>query len=196
MATHQNQMNVTSRVDDLQWFGRHALALYGLDKPTVAAVNGVAAGMGMSTALCCDLRVGGPSARFRTVFVERSFSPDTGMSWLLPRIIGYGRAADLIMTSRDVDAEEAYRLGLLDRLVPDDNPLEAAIALAEQMSKWPPTAIRTSKRTLQFSLTTGDLRDALFHEMVGLGRARSAPNDVREAMTAFFERRPPQFTGT
>ena len=102
------------------WVGRQALAVYGLDKPTIAAVNGVAAGAGMSLALACDLRVGDGTARFRTVFAERSLSPDSGMSYFLPRIIGYSRAADLIFTSRDVGAEEAYRLGLLDRLVEAD----------------------------------------------------------------------------
>src|SRR5437763_4878779 len=121
------------RLDELGWVGRQALALYGLGKPTIAAVNGVAAGAGMSLALACDMRVGDPSTRFRTVFVERNLSPDSGMSYFLPRIVGYSRAADLIMTSRDTDAEEAFRLGLLDRLAGDGQVMDEAMAVAEQL---------------------------------------------------------------
>lgn len=107
------------RLDMYGWTGRQAVAVYRiLDKPIVAAVNGVAAGAGMSLALACDLRVGSPLTRFKTVFLERSLSPDSGMSFFLPRIVGYSRACDLIYTSRFVEAEEAHRIGLLDRLVP------------------------------------------------------------------------------
>jgi 2-(1,2-epoxy-1,2-dihydrophenyl)acetyl-CoA isomerase len=182
------------RLDEFGWVGRQALAVYELDKPTVAAVNGVAAGAGMSLALACDLRVGGAAARFRTVFLERSLSPDSGMSYFLPRIVGYSRACDLIFTSRDVDAEEAYRLGLLDRLVADD-PVAAAVDLAEQAAEWPPMALRAAKRVVQHNLEV-DLREALRYETAGLGYARRAPHDVREAAATFRERRRPNFTGT
>src|SRR5205809_349609 len=88
-----------------------------LDRPDkLNALNGVAGGGGCRQALARDLRVGSADARFRTVFAERGLSPDSVMSWFLPRIVGYSRAADLVFTSRDVDAEEAYRIGLLDRL--------------------------------------------------------------------------------
>ena len=113
----RGELSQNQRLDDLAWVGRLALGVYGLDKPTVAAVNGVAAGAGMSLALACDLRVGGPNARFKVIFLERSLSAEAGMSYLLPRIIGYSRAADLLFTSREVRSEEAYRMGLLDRLV-------------------------------------------------------------------------------
>ena len=99
-------------LDDLGWVGRQALAVYGLDKPVIAAISGVAAGAGMSLALACDLRVGSPKSRFKTVFIERNLSPDSGMSFFLPRIVGYSRAAHLIYTSRTVAAEEAPRIGL------------------------------------------------------------------------------------
>jgi len=184
----------SDRLDELGWVGRQALALYGLDKPTIAAVNGVAAGAGMSLALACDLRVGDPAARFRTVFAERSLSPDSGMSYFLPRIVGYSRAADLIYTSRDVGADEAYRLGLLDRLVETD-VVGAAVALAEQITALPPVAIRSAKRVLQHNMTVG-LEEALRYETAGLAYARRATNDVAEAGLSFRERRPAHFTGT
>ncbi|HVF32082.1 MAG TPA: enoyl-CoA hydratase-related protein [Acidimicrobiales bacterium] len=182
-------------LDELGWVGRQALAVHGLEKPTIAAVNGVAAGAGMSLALACDLRVGTPASRFRTVFLERNLSPDSGMSWFLPRIVGSSRAADLIFTSRDVDAEEAYRIGLLDRLVPEPDLLGAALGLAEQIAALPPLAMRSAKRVLQHNAEVG-LEDALRYEMAGLAHARKARNDAREAMASFREKRPPTFTGT
>ncbi len=183
-------------IDELGWVGRQALAVHGFDKPTIAAVNGVAAGAGMSLALACDLRVGSPATRFRTVFLERNLSPDSGMSWFLPRIIGSSRAADLLFTSRDVDGAEAYRLGLLDRFVPDaDALLPAALELANQIAKLPPLAMRSAKRVLQHNLDVG-LEDALRYEMAGLSYARRARNDAQEAMASFREKRPPHFTGT
>src|SRR6185369_6881944 len=108
-------------------------------------------GAGMSLALSCDMRVGSELTRFKTVFIERSLSPDSGMSFFLPRIVGYSRACDLVFTSRDVDAEDAYRMGLLDRLVADD-PVGAAVALAEQAAAWPPMALRSAKRVIQHNL--------------------------------------------
>jgi 2-(1,2-epoxy-1,2-dihydrophenyl)acetyl-CoA isomerase len=184
------------RLDELGWVGRQAMVVYGLDKPTIAAVNGVAAGAGMSLSLACDLRVGGPSARFRTVFLERNLSPDSGMSWFLPRIVGYSRAIDLILTSRDVDAAEAYRMGLLDRLHDDDEGLlDHALELAEQMAALPPLAARSAKRVVQHNLGI-DLEEGLRYEMAGLSYARRASNDAREAMASFREKRRPDFTGT
>jgi len=182
-------------LDELGWVGRQALAVHGCEKPVIAAVNGVAAGAGMSLALACDLRVGSPASRFRTVFLERNLSPDSGMSWFLPRIVGSSRAADLIFTSRDVDADEAYRIGLLDRLVPEADLLDAALALADQIAALPPLAMRSAKRVLQHNTEVG-LEDALRYEMAGLAHARKARNDGKEAIASFREKRPPTFTGT
>ena len=183
------------RLDDLGWVGRQALAVYGLDKPVIAAVNGVAAGAGMSLALACDLRVGSEKARFKTVFIERNLSPDSGMSFFLPRIVGYSRAADLIYTSRAIEADEAHRIGLLDRLVDHDELLERAIELASQMAGWPPLALRVSKRVLQHNMEC-DLDAALPYELTSLSYGNRAVNDRQESLAAFRERRKPRFTGT
>ena len=190
-----NPETVADPLDELGWVGRQALAVHGLEKPTIAAVNGVAAGAGMSLALACDLRVGSSASRFRTVFLERNLSPDSGMSWFLPRIVGSSRAADLIFTSRDVDGEEAYRIGLLDRLFPVESLLDEAVALASQIAALPPLAMRSAKRVLQHNAEVG-LEDALRYEMAGLSYARRARNDAVEAMASFREKRPPRFTGT
>jgi enoyl-CoA hydratase/carnithine racemase len=184
----------SERLDEFGWVGDQAVAVYRLDKPTIAAVNGVAAGAGMSLALACDMRVGSAQSRFKTVFIERSLSPDSGMSFFLPRIVGYSRAADLIFTSRAVDAEEALRIGLLDRLVPHEKLLDEALALAQQIAFWPPVAMQSAKRVLQHNTEAG-LEDALRYETAGLGFARRAPHDVAESRASFVERRPPVFTG-
>ncbi|MYD97994.1 MAG: enoyl-CoA hydratase/isomerase family protein [Gammaproteobacteria bacterium] len=182
-------------LDDLGWVGHQALSVYGLDKPVIGAVNGVAAGAGMSLALACDVRVGSNQARFKTVFIERNLSPDSGMSFFLPRIVGYSRAADLIYTSRTVDADEAFRIGLLDRLVAHDELLDSAVALAEQMAAWPPLALRVSKRVLQHNVEC-DLDSALRFELSSLAVGNRAVNDRRESVAAFREKRKPNYTGT
>jgi 2-(1,2-epoxy-1,2-dihydrophenyl)acetyl-CoA isomerase len=193
-AQGQAVPNQNERLDEWGWVGRQAMAIYEIDKPVIAAVNGVAAGAGMSLALGCDLRVGGPASRFRTVFAERSLSPDSGMSYFLTRIVGYARAADLVFTSRDVDAAEACRLGLLDRMAEDGDVVTAAVDLAGQIARLPPLAIRSAKRVLQHNTDAG-LAEALRYETAGLAFARRAPEDVREARASFRERRPPNFTG-
>ena len=185
----------SERADEFGWVGRQAMGISGIAKPTIAAVNGVAAGAGMSLALACDMRTGDTRTRFRTVFAERSLSPDSGMSYFLPRIVGYSRAADLIFTSRDVGAEEAYRLGLLDRLADGEGALDEAVRLATTVAALPPLAIRSGKRVLQHNMTVG-LEEALRYETAGLNYARRAPNDLAESMLSFRERRPPNFTGT
>jgi 2-(1,2-epoxy-1,2-dihydrophenyl)acetyl-CoA isomerase len=190
-----SEQSHSERTDELGWVGRQALGVSGIAKPTIAAVNGVAAGAGMSLALACDLRTGDARSRFRTVFAERSLSPDSGMSYFLPRIVGYSRAADLIFTSRDVGADEAYRLGLLDRLAEGEGALDAAVELAETIAALPPMAVRSAKRVLQHNLNV-DLAEALAYETAGLGYARRAPNDQAESIASFRERRPPHFTGT
>ena len=183
------------RLDEYNWVGRQAMMIYReLDKPTIAAVNGVAAGAGMGLALACDMRVGCENTRFKTVFIERSLSPDSGLSWFLPRIVGVSRAMDLVYTSRSVDAEEAWRLGLLDRMSTAENLLADAKELARQIAFWPPVAMQMSKRALQRSLDA-DLEDQLRYETHSIVFARRAPHDVAEAAASFRERRAPNFTG-
>ena len=184
------------RLDVYGWVGRLSTAVYKtLDKPVIAAVNGVAAGAGMSVSLACDMRIGSEKTRFKVVFPERSLSPDTGMSFFLPRIVGYSRACDLIFTSRFVEAEEAYRIGLLDRLVPSEELMDEALKLAEQIAFWPPVAMQSARRVLQLSMES-DFDTQLRNESFGLILSRRAPHDMKEQGDSFKEKRPPKFTGT
>ncbi|MBK6661465.1 MAG: enoyl-CoA hydratase/isomerase family protein [Thermoflexaceae bacterium] len=194
-AGEQRTVTQNERLDEWSWVGRQAMAIYNFDKPTIAAMNGVCAGAGMSMALGCDLRVGSENARFRSVFLERNLSPDSGMSWFMPCIIGYSRAIDLILTSRDVNADEAYRLGLLDRLVPAEKLMDESLALANQFGQHPPIAVRAAKRVTQQNLNK-NLEDGLRNELYHLSFGRSAPNDAKESRDARAERRKPNYTGT
>lgn len=183
------------RLDEYEWIGHRALATYRMTKPMIAAVNGVAVGGGMSLALACDLRVGCENTRFKTTFLERSLSPDSGMSYLLPHIVGYARAVDLIFTNRDVRGEEGLRIGVLDRYTDADHLIGEAIALASQIAALPPMAVRSAKRVIQRNLHL-DFEPALREELHAMSYARRAPHDVGESAAAFLERRPAKFTGT
>jgi len=183
------------RLDEMGWVGRWATMWASFDKPVIGAINGVAAGAGLSTALACDVRIGSEHARFKSVFIERNLSPDSGLSWFLPRVVGYAAAADMIFTSRAVGAEEALRLGLLNRLVPADELVDAAVAYAGEMAQWPPLAMRMSKRVLQHNQDAG-LEEALRYESTGLKFAQRAVNDAKESRLAFVEKRKGVYTGT
>jgi len=181
---------------DIDWVGILATSIYRtLDKPIIAAVNGIAAGAGMSIALACDMRVGSEKACFKTVFVERSLSPDTGLSYFLPRVVGYSRACDLVYTSRLVDAQEAYRIGLLDKLVPSDSLLHEAVMIANQIASWPPIAMQSTRRVMQQSVETASFEEQLRNEYLGLVLATRSPHDLKESRDAFIEKRPAKFTG-
>ncbi|HUZ13145.1 MAG TPA: enoyl-CoA hydratase-related protein [Caulobacteraceae bacterium] len=194
-AAAPSAATMAEKLDETGWVGRWARRFACFDKPLIAAVNGVAAGAGMSMALACDVRVGSTAARFKTVFVERNLSPDSGMSYFLPRIVGYSRAADLIFSSRAVGAEEAHRIGLLDRLVAPEALIETSVALAEEMARWPPLAVRMAKRVLQHNQDAG-FEAALRYESVGITFARKATADTRESIAAFAEKRQGVYTGT
>lgn len=181
-------------LDEGSWVSRQGNALYDIDRPMIAAVNGVSAGAGFSLALCCDIRVGCENSRFVTVFQERNLPPEGGMSFLLPRIVGAGRALDLSLTSRRVDAEEAYRIGLLDRLVSAGQLLPTARSIAEQICQLPPGAVRLTKRSLRRGLEAG-FEEAAHYEVQASGLARRASHDSEEAQGAFVEKRKPTFLG-
>ena len=183
-------------LDEYGKIGRQALTIYQrLDKPTIAAVNGPAAGAGYSLSVACDLRTGSALTRFKTVFLERNISTDSGMSYFLPRIVGYSRAMDLIYSSRWVESEEAYRIGLIDRVYPEETLVEDSIKLAKEMSAWPPVATQMAKRVLQHSMNSS-LEDQLRFESQGLNISRRATHDQAESRDFRLEKRAPKFTGT
>ena len=170
-----------------------AMALHELPQPTIAAVNGVAAGAGANLALGCDLIVAAQTARFSQIFTKRGLTLDLGGSWLLPRLVGLPKAKELAFLGDMVSAADAERLGLINRVVADEELTHAVRALAEQLAAGPPLAMSAMKRQLNDSMQQS-LAQALEAEAVAQAMLFST-DDVREAVTAFIEKRPPHFTG-
>jgi 2-(1,2-epoxy-1,2-dihydrophenyl)acetyl-CoA isomerase len=173
--------------------GDVALALHRLPQPTIAKVRGVAVGAGLNMALGCDLVVAGPSARFSEIFARRGLSIDFGGSWVLPRRIGLHRAKEMVLFGEIIDAVEAERIGLVNRVVADDQ-LDGFVAeWAGRLAAGPPLALAMSKRMLNNSMHV-TLEEALDDE----GAAQTvnfASADTAEAMAAFVEKRSPSFRG-
>lgn len=180
-----------TRQEMLSPIGMLAPRIRDLDKPTIAAVNGVAAGMGFSVALACDIRIASDKARFTCAFVKRGLVPDTGSSYFLPRLIGTDKACELAFTGDIVDAAEAERMGLVTRVVPHDELMERAVALATRIAKGPPIAITLTKRSIYKG---GDLMQQLEYETYAQNICR-ATEDHKEGVNSFIEKRAPVFRG-
>jgi 2-(1,2-epoxy-1,2-dihydrophenyl)acetyl-CoA isomerase len=169
------------------------LAMRGLPKPIIAAVNGVAAGAGASLAFAADLRIAAEGASFVLAFGRIGLVPDSGASWFLPRLVGAAHAAELLYLPDPMPAVEALRIGLVSQVVPGDALLDHARTLAAKLAQGSPTALALTKRALDRSLEVG-LVEALDHEASLQGIAgRTA--DHAEGIAAFVEKRAPRFSG-
>jgi 2-(1,2-epoxy-1,2-dihydrophenyl)acetyl-CoA isomerase len=162
-----------------------------MPKPTIAAMNGVAAGIGASLALACDLRIAVPTASIVEAFVRIGLTVDGGATWLLPRLIGAGRALELFYTGDPLPAEEALALGAVNRVVEPGQLEPAARELAERLAAGPARALGAIKRSVNYAL------EATFEEAVdfefNLQGAQMRGEDFREGVAAFLEKRPPRF---
>jgi 2-(1,2-epoxy-1,2-dihydrophenyl)acetyl-CoA isomerase len=166
-------------------------AIVEMPKPVIAAVNGTAAGAGASLAYASDLRVAAESAKFLMAFANVGLTADSGASWTLPRLIGHGRAMEMMLLAQPVGAEEALRIGMVNQVVPDGEALSTAQALARKLAAGPTTAYAKIKEAMAFS---GALAAALEVEARTQAEA-GATADHREAVEAFVEKRAPRFTG-
>ena len=177
----------------LRRYNRVVEALSGLEKPLVVAVNGVATGAGMSLALWGYLRLAAVGASFTTAFVRIGLVPDSGLSFLLPRLVGLAKAQELLLLSPRLSAEEALALGLVHRVVPAEKLMEEALSLAKELAQGPTRAYALTKKllleTYRLSLT-----EALALEAVLQGQAGQT-QDHEEGVRAFREKRPPRFQG-
>jgi 2-(1,2-epoxy-1,2-dihydrophenyl)acetyl-CoA isomerase len=169
------------------------LAIRTIEKPFLAAVNGVAAGAGCNLALACDIVLASNEARFGNVFVRIGLIPDCGGHFLLPRLVGFHKAAELMFTGDIIDAQEAEHLGLINRVVPHAELAQQARELAERLARGPTRAIGLCKRTLNVGMTA-DLAAVLEAEAEGQGLARQT-EDHWEGVQAFLEKRPARFSG-
>lgn len=187
------QRTYEEEVEEQQRFHRAPALLFGMRKPTIAMVNGAAAGAGLSLALACDLRVAGASARFGTAFARVGFAGDFGGTWLLTHVAGTAVARELYFTARLVSADEALRLGLVNRVLPDAALREETLALARELAQGPAVAYAYMKENLNLALHAR-LEDALLAE-ARAQRRTGHTEDHREAARAFLEKRPPRFAG-
>jgi len=170
-----------------------ALQLQNFEKPSIAAVNGAAAGAGLSLALACDIRIASDRARFSQIFVKRGVIPDTGSTYFLPRAVGLARACEMALTGDILDAEQAKEYGLVNRVVPHDELMHEARELAARIAAGPPIAIKLAKRALYRGATT-DLASALEFEGYLQGICLGT-EDFKEGIAAFMEKREPRFKG-
>ncbi|MEY2583555.1 MAG: hypothetical protein QOE09_3404 [Ilumatobacteraceae bacterium] len=170
-----------------------ALALHRLPIPTIAKVRGVAVGAGCNMALGCDLVVASDNARFSEIFARRGLSIDFGGSWLLPRIVGMHRAKELALFADIIDAAEAEGIGLVNRVVPDDELDQFVHGWASRLAAGPPIAIAMTKRMLDNSMAV-TMEQALDDEGVAQSLNFSTA-DTMEALRAFVEKREPRFEG-
>ena len=168
-------------------------AFEALQVPIIAAVNGPAIGAGNDLACMCDLRIASSTARFAESFVKVGIIPGDGGCWLLPRVIGHARAAEMALTGDAIDAEEALRFGLVSRVVALEALLDEAFRLAGRIAANPPQVLRWTRQLLQ-QARTGTLDEALNAAGRLQGQAHHTA-DHAEAVAAFFEKRAPRFTG-
>lgn len=167
--------------------------LANLEKPTIAAINGVAAGAGLSIALACDIRIASQEARFTCVWVRVGFIPDAGATYYLPRIVGMSKALELMFTGDTIDAGEAERIGLVNRVVPHKELMAVTKELATRIAKGPSIAIKLMKLATLKGLRH-DLMSYLDFESYALNICRQT-DDHREGVEAFKQKREPQFKG-
>ncbi len=170
------------------------LRIRNMNKPVIAAVNGPVVGAGFSLCLACDMRIASEKAKFSMVFVKRGIVPDTGGSFTLPRIVGFPKACEMILTGDAVNADEADKIGLVNRVVPHDDLMKSARELAEKIAQNPPLAVKRAKSDLYAAVADNDF-------MVQLKREEESQEillnteDFKEATVAFLEKRTPVFKG-
>jgi enoyl-CoA hydratase/carnithine racemase len=169
------------------------VVLHEIDTPTLCALNGGAAGYGMDLALGCDLRIAAQSGKLAAAFTRRGVLPESGGTWLLPRLLGWARAAEIIFTGRSVPAAECLELGLVNRVVADELLDKEARTLAREIARNAPLAVQASKRMMRMGLSEGFSEHVhhVYLQLLPLFRSR----DFREGMAAFLEKREPEFRG-
>jgi 2-(1,2-epoxy-1,2-dihydrophenyl)acetyl-CoA isomerase len=174
-------------------YSRLVTRMVKTEKPVVAVLRGPVYGAGLGIALACDLRLAAESAKFSVAFVRIGLMPDAGVSFFLPRVVGLGRAMEMSMLGEAVDAKEAYRIGLVNKVVPDEGLEEEVGALAGRLAAMPTLALGRIKQTLYGSFER-DLATALEAEAEGQTFC-GYTQDHKEGVAAFFEKREANFTG-
>src|SRR5882672_5576508 len=181
------------RADELRHHGEAARLLHEMPKPTLAMINGAAAGAGLALALACDLRIAADQAVLTTSYVKVALSGDLGSSYFLTQLVGSARARQLMLLSEKIDAAEAHRIGLINRIAEAGMLRAATMQVARQLAQGPAVALRYIKRNL-LCAETGSLSEVMDSEAFGMARC-GRTQDVKEAAQAFRDKRPPIFKG-
>jgi 2-(1,2-epoxy-1,2-dihydrophenyl)acetyl-CoA isomerase len=171
-----------------------ALALSRIRKVTIAAVNGIASGVGCTLALGCDIRIASSNARFGFPFLRVGILPEFGSTYYLPRLVGIGKACELIFTGKTIEADEAKEIGLVNHVVPPDSLMEKTREMAGIISRMPPLALAASKRALYQGLRAPDLASQLQYESLALVHLFGTA-DHEEGVRSLLEKREPTFKG-
>jgi enoyl-CoA hydratase/carnithine racemase len=177
----------------MEYYGKAALSLRRLPFPVIAAVNGPAVGAGFDLSLNCDMRVAGKSASMGSIWVRICTIPALGGMYLLPRIVGYGRASEMIFSGDIISADEAYRIGLVNHVYEDDQLQRKALELANRLAKKAPGAVKIAKNGLNRGMDgtfSSEVDYAVYMQGICLKM-----DDCREGIQAFKEKREPKFTG-
>ena len=169
------------------------IVLFEIDTPVIAAVNGGAAGYGFDLALGCDIRLMAQSAKLAAAFTKRGVVPESGGTWYLPRLVGWGKAAELIYLGKTVLADEALELGLVNAVVPDDDLMKTATDWALQIAANAPLAVQSAKRLMRHGWTE-DFQSHTHHVLLQTINLFGT-KDFREGITSFMEKRPAEFKG-
>jgi len=169
------------------------IVLHEVDKPTICALNGGAAGYGMDLALGCDLRIAADTAKLSAAFTKRGVLPESGGTWLLPRLVGWAKAAEICFTGRTLSARDCLELGLVNKVVPADRLRDEVGALAEEIAANAPLAVQATKRMMRMGLEEGFEANVhhVFLQLLPLFRS----HDFQEGVRSFLEKRKPDFEG-
>lgn len=164
-----------------------------IEKPIIASINGVAVGGGCTMTLSCDIRIASENARFQLPFTKLSISAELGSTYLLPRLIGWGKATELILTSRMIDATEAAAIGLVNYVVPADELAAKTAEFANILAALPPMAVRLNKKGVRLGMGSELDAQRRYEELAAASLRHT--EDAKEARLAFAEKRDPVFTG-
>ena len=195
-GTDKNQPGISraEHITPFVSFGWVIKHIVDFTKPVIAAVNGIAAGGGLALSLVADVRIASENATFSAIFVKRGLVPDCGVSYYLPRLVGISKALELMWTGEKIDAKEAERIGMVNKVVAPDQLMKSAQEFAQVLTKGPSLAIEMIKRMAYTSLKSDSVLTQMAVEDFMQQVCRES-EDVREGVMGFLEKRPPKFTG-